>query len=93
MVRKIILLEDGIRDYIRYCLKERKLSDNTIKSYQIVLKKFRKFVLSRQQSEELAGITKEMIRAYLEHLNETGKSSTANGRCRKQKRCDRSGGK
>ena len=77
MVRKIILLEDGIRDYIRYCLKERKLSDNTIKSYQIVLKKFRKFVLSRQQSEELAGITKEMIRAYLEHLNETGKSSTA----------------
>ena len=48
MVRKIILLEDGIRDYIRYCLKERKLSDNTIKSYQIVLKKFRKFVLSRQ---------------------------------------------
>ena len=76
-MQKITLLKHGIEDYIRYCLKERKLSDNTIKSYQIVLKKFRKFVLSRQQSEGLADITREMIRAYLEHLNETGKSSTA----------------
>ena len=77
MMRKIILLEDGIKDYIRYCLKERNLSENTIKSYRIVLEKFRKFVLVQDGEEKLENITKDIIRAYLEHLNETWKSSTA----------------
>lgn len=76
-MQEIILLEDGINDYIRYCLRERKLSDNTIKSYSTVLEKFRKFVCRNMQIEAVSDITKETIRAYLEHLNETWKSSTA----------------
>ena len=85
MMGNIVLLEDGIRDYIRYCQKERKLSENTMKSYRIVLEKFRKFVCGRGDRGSggtfseiaLCEITKETIRAYLEYLNETWKSSTA----------------
>ena len=76
-MQKIILLEDGIKDYLRHCTRERKLSENTLKSYRIVLDKFRKFVGKNMQIDQIQEVTKEVIRVYLEHLNESWKSSTA----------------
>ena len=76
-MQKIILLEDGIKDYIRHCARERKLSENTLKSYRIVLNKFRRFVWKNMQIDQIQEVTKEVIRVYLEHLNESWKSSTA----------------
>ena len=76
-MQKIILLEDGIKDYIRHCARERKLSENTLKSYRIVLNKFRRFVRKNMQIDQIQEVTKEVIRVYLEHLNESWKSSTA----------------
>ena len=49
-MQKIILLEDGIKDYIRHCARERKLSENTLKSYRIVLNAY-----SDQRAEAAAG--------------------------------------
>lgn len=76
-MQKIILLEDGINDYIRHCLKERKLSDNTIKSYSTVLEKFKKYISQNMHIEMISDVTKETIRSYLEYLNTMWKSSTA----------------
>ena len=76
-MQKIILLEDGIKNYIRHCARERKLSENTLKSYRIVLNKFRRFVRKNMQIDQIQEVTKEVIRVYLEHLNESWKSSTA----------------
>ncbi|MEI3501427.1 MAG: site-specific integrase [Anaerovoracaceae bacterium] len=56
---------------------ERKLSENTLKSYRIVLNKFRRFVRKNMQIDQIQEVTKEVIRVYLEHLNESWKSSTA----------------
>ena len=76
-MQKIILLEDGIKNYIRHCARERKLSENTLKSYRIVLNKFRRFIRKNMQIDQIQEVTKEVIRVYLEHLNESWKSSTA----------------
>ncbi len=76
-MQKIILLEDGIKDYIRYCTRERKLSDNTIRSYSIALEKFKKFVKNEWNLTRIEEVTKEVLRSYLEDLNKNWKSSTA----------------
>ena len=66
-----------LKNYIRHCARERKLSENTLKSYRIVLNKFRRFVRKNMQIDQIQEVTKEVIRVYLEHLNESWKSSTA----------------
>lgn len=76
-MQKTILLEDGIKDYIRHCTRERRLSENTLKSYRTVLKKFFRFVRGDLNRIYVHEVTREVLRLYLEELNRLWKSSTA----------------
>ena len=60
-------MKQEIEKFIEYLIIEKKYSKNTINSYNIDLNKFNKFL----NNKKINNITKEDIRKYLNHINDS----------------------
>jgi len=68
---------DAVEEYMDYCIRQRKLSNHTIKSYSTVLRKFGKWVDNEFDVRDVLDVSREMIRRYLRMLNDEFAPATA----------------
>lgn len=65
------VIQTQMERYLVYCEKERRLSENTLKAYQLDLKHFECFLTEKGFDETIdLALTKSMIQQYIAEMNE-----------------------
>ena len=67
-------MEKQIKSFLEFIQNEKKLSDNTLQSYQRDILQFEEYV--EENRINYAKITQEEMKAYLKHLQEIGKKAS-----------------
>ncbi len=63
-------MKQTMQQYLEYCEKERRLSENTVKAYRLDLEHFEAFLDNLQTGLSPGSISKPLLQEYISLLNE-----------------------